>query len=402
MQTQRILTAIAALKAGQFVILTDHPDRENEGDLIIAAEHLTDAKMNFIIRNSSGIVCISLDDNNIDRFRLTPMVATHENTSSRSTPFTVSIDAKHGISTGVSAADRVKTIQTLLSDTATHHDLVKPGHVFPLHAQPGGVLARQGHTEGALDLVKLAGLKAVAVLCEVMTPDGNMARGKELLEFANQYAIPMLSIDEIISHRLQHESIIAEQVTTSLPLTDYGDHFQLTLIKEKYSALEHVVLYNPVLSDEKAPLIRIHSSCMTGDLFASRRCDCHHQLHHSLERISQEGGFIIYLNQEGRGIGLFNKIKAYALQEQGFDTVEANQALGLPIDARQYHIAAHILKKLNIDSVRLLTANPNKVSDLKKYGISNVTIEAMPMFINACNQKYLETKQAKIHNQVRN
>lgn len=396
MTNQTIKTAIRDLQQGKLLILTDHPERENEGDLIIAAQSITTEIMNFIIRNTSGIVCISLGTEFIKKFQLPLMVPAHENTSLRGTPFTISIDAQQGISTGVSAADRVTTINTLLSEQASAMNIVRPGHIFPLQACSGGVLERPGHTEGALDLMKLAGLKPAAVLCELMNKNGSMMRGKKLLQFARKHNIGLLSIEEIIAYRLQHESMITEHAATTLPLDSYGT-FKLTVIKEKFSTLEHMVLTKKPPSAQKPLLVRIHSSCTTGDLFSSKRCDCHKQLHHALQRISKEGGMLIYLNQEGRGIGLFNKIKAYALQENGYDTVEANKELGLPVDARQYYIAADILKFFDVSAIRLLTSNPQKIQDLKKSGIKKVVMEPMPVFTDKFNQQYLTTKIRKMN-----
>lgn len=398
-QIKRVESALNDLKQGKMVILIDHPDRENEGDLIIAAEKITPETMNFLIRNGTGIVCVSLTEQKLKSLHLPLMVSAHENSSLRGTPFTLSIDAKHGITTGVSAADRVNTINTLIQDHVTADDLVKPGHIFPLQAKEGGVLVRQGHTEGSLDLVTLAGLKPIAVLCEIMNADGTMARGPQLAEFAKAHDMIMLSIEDIITYRLYKECLIEEETSSLLPMDKYGD-FTISVIKEKFTSLEHIVLTKSMPQSNQPPLIRIHSSCLTGDLFSSERCDCNKQLHYALQRISQEGGMLIYLNQEGRGIGLFNKIKAYALQEKGYDTVEANQQLDLPIDSRRYYMAANILRKQNVNHIRLLTNNPNKISDLKKYGIHEIDREAMPSFQHEHNQFYLETKRLKLNHLI--
>ncbi len=395
---KRVETAIHDLRQGKMIILTDHPDRENEGDLIMPAETITAESMNFIIRHSSGIVCLSLFEDDLKKLNLPFMIAPQDNTSLRSTPFAVSIDAKEGITTGVSARDRVRTVQTVIRPDAKADDLVKPGHIFPLYAKAGGVLERAGHTEGSIDLIKLAGFKPAAVLCEVMNPDGTMTQGDQLTAFAKKNQITMLAIDDIIAYRLAHENIIADEVSTELPLENYG-FFKMTVIKEKFTAIEHVILEKTPKNPEK-PLVRIHSACLTGDLLGSLRCDCHHQLHYSLKRINEEGGILIYLNQEGRGIGLFNKIKAYALQENGLDTIEANEKLGLPIDARKYYIAANILRNRQINSIQLLTNNPAKVNDLKKYGIGNIELTPIPMFHTAHNQAYLKTKKDKLHRAI--
>lgn len=401
MQTrfERVEAAINDLKNGKMIILTDHPDRENEGDLIIAAEKITPDHMNFLIHYGAGVVCFALTKNQAARLDIPLMVPAHENTSACHTPFGISVDAKNGITTGVSAIDRTNTILTMMRDEAHPADIVKPGHIFPLLANDDGVLARQGHTEGAVDIVRLAGLKPAAVIGEVMNPDGSMAHGAQLTAFATKHQLTMLSIDDIIAYRLRHEDMIADQTTTMLPLFDYGT-FKMTVIKEKLSGDEHVILQNNNITSKQPPLVRIHSSCLTGDLFASERCDCHSQLHYSLDRISKEGGMLIYLRQEGCGIGLFNKINAYALQEQGYDTVEANIKLGFPADQRNYHIAANILRNYNMLHIRLLTNNPNKISDLNQFGIPQVEREAMPSFQGEHNQCYLKTKAEKLNHVI--
>lgn len=392
---KRVELALQDLKQGKMIVLTDDPGRENEGDIIIAAEHITPETMNFLIRNGSGIVCVALTKDYLKRLNLPLMVTPNENTSTAGTPFTISVDANEGTTTGVSAADRVQTIQVILNEQSTPDDLLKPGHIFPLRANEDGVFARRGHTEGAVDLAKLAGCKSAAVLCEIMNPDGTMTRGEQLIQFAATHNLTLLSIEDIVNYRLHHEYMIGEEASASFPLEKYGT-FKVTVVKEKFSSNEHVILSKERTHSNTVPLVRIHSSCLTGDLFASKRCDCHKQLHYSLQRISEEGGLLIYLNQEGRGIGLFNKIKAYALQEQGFDTVDANTELGLPVDSRKYVIAAHILRNLKINHVRLLTNNPNKVDDLKNYGVSHVDREAMPSFDHEYNHFYLKTKKLKL------
>lgn len=402
MQTQikRVEHALAELKQGKMIILTDNPDRENEGDLIVAAEHLTPEIMNFMIRQGSGIVCVAMTADQVQRFELPLMVSHQENTSTAGTPFTISIDAKSGITTGVSAADRTQTIKVLLDKNATANDLVKPGHIFPLQARDGGIFERQGHTEGAVDLMKLMNASPIAVICEIMNLDGSMTRGPQLETFAKEHQLSTLSIDDIITYRLYHEYMIEEEASSTIPLENYGQ-FKISVLKEKITGTEHIVLSKERKNHQQPLLVRIHSSCFTGDLFASQRCDCHSQLHHALERISDEGGMLIYLNQEGRGIGLLNKIRAYALQEQGYDTVDANIALGLPVDSRQYYIAASVLRQLNINQIRLLTNNPNKINDLKKYGIENVEREIMPTFEHEHNHFYLQTKKSKLNHNIK-
>ncbi len=395
-QIERVEQALKDLRQGKMVILTDNPERENEGDLIIAGECITTEVMNFMIRNGTGIVCVSMPSEYSKKFDLPLMVAHPENTSAAGTPFTISIDAKNGITTGVSAADRTETIRVLVDDKASANDLVKPGHIFPLLARDGGVFERQGHTEGAIDLLKMIGKKPVAVICEIMNIDGSMTRGKQLQDFANQYQLNILSIDDIIAYRLYHEYLIEEEASSFIPLEKYG-RFNISVLREKYTGEEHIVLRKENQVKDAPTLVRIHSSCFTGDLFASQRCDCHDQLHHSLERISKEGGILIYLNQEGRGIGLLNKIRAYALQEEGYDTVDANVALGLPVDSRKYHVAASVLRHMKINDIRLLTNNPDKIEDMKKYGIESVKRELMPTFEHEHNQFYLRTKRSKLN-----
>lgn len=398
MQTaqSRVEAALRALRAGKMVLLTDHPDRENEGDLIYPAEVVTPEIINFMIRHCSGIICLSITRAQANQLGLEDMVPPSANNSQRGTPFMVSIEAKHGITTGVSAADRAATILTAVKANATAADIVKPGHIFPLCAKEGGVLQRQGHTEGAIDLVQLAGFKPAAVLCEVMNPDGSMAKGEQLIQFAATHDLPLLSIDDLITYRLSHDNLITETVSAQLQLEQHGE-FKITIFKDRYSTQEHIVLSKPPLDPQAPQLVRIHSSCITGDLFGSMRCDCKKQLDYTLAKISQEGGLLIYLQQEGRGIGLFNKIKAYALQEKGLDTVEANQQLGLPIDGRDYSIAANILRYLHISQIRLLTNNPAKVAALEKYGLTQINMVNLPIFCTEKNKHYLQVKKEKLN-----
>lgn len=391
---ERVEIAIKDLQQGKMLILCDNPERENEGDLIIAAEKITAESMNFLIRKGTGIVCLSLTEDKLKQLDLPLMIPKDKNTCARGTQFTLTIDAKKDITTGVSAIDRVKAIEAVIADNASSDDYVVPGHIFPLAAKNGGALERPGHTEGSVDLMRLAGLKPAAVICEIMNPDGTMAQGADLTDFANTHQLNMLSIDDLIQYRLQTENFIADEVSCQLPIEKYGT-FKMSVIKDALAHLEHVVLSNNV-DPSKPVLVRIHSACTTGDCFLSLRCDCHHQLHYSLQRISEEGGILIYLNQEGRGIGLFNKIKAYALQEQGFDTVDANTELGLPVDAREYYIAANILRNHKINHVRLLTNNPDKMNSLAKYGIESIIKEDMPSFHHEINRAYLQVKKDKL------
>ncbi len=395
---ERVEAALRDLQVGKMIILTDDPARENEGDLVIAAETVTSEAMNFIIRHTSGIVCLSLPQTQCEKLALPFMVAPNDNSSLRGTPFTISIDANHPEATGVSAVDRVRTVQAAIADNAVPDDLVKPGHIFPLQAKAGGVLERAGHTEGAIDLVRLAGLKPAAVLCELMNPDGTMMRGAELSAFAQHHQLLPVSIADLIEYRYYHENLITATVAAKLPLADC-EGLQVMAVRDEITGGEHLVLMNLVQTDQPV-LARIHSSCLTGDLFGSLRCDCNKQLHYSLDRIKQEGGVLIYLNQEGRGIGLFNKIKAYALQDGGLDTIEANEKLGLPIDSRQYHSAANVLRNLGLRRVRLLTNNMNKIAALKKFGIDVVGREVMPVFCNQHNKKYLEVKKDKLKHEI--
>ncbi|RDI42577.1 3,4-dihydroxy-2-butanone-4-phosphate synthase [Aquicella lusitana] len=396
-EIKRVEKALAELRQGRMVILTDDASRENEGDLVFPAEMITPEIMNFMIREGSGIVCLPLTSDKLKQLQLPLMVPPNENTSFVSTPFTISIDAKEV--SGVSAADRVKTVQLAISDDAKPEDLARPGHVFPLHAKDGGVLERQGHTEGSIDLMRLAGLKPAAVICELMNTDGTMTRGEQLENFAAQHGLTLLSVNDILAYRLNRENLIEEETATSLPLENYG-MFNITVIKEKITGEQHVVLSKAPRAPDEPLLVRVHSSCTTGDLFASQRCDCHQELHFALKKISEEGGMLIYLSQEGRGIGLFNKIKAYALQEQGYDTVEANQKLGLPVDARKYYIAANYLRNRHINRVQLLTNNPHKINDLIAYGVDHVTQVALPAFDNEHNRHYLLTKKQKLNHSI--
>ena len=396
-QIERVKRALSDLAQGKMIILRDDENRENEGDLIIAAEKVTPEVMNFMIRHGSGIVCLALTSDRLKKLELPLMVSAEENTSLRGTPFTISIDAKDGITTGVSAADRTRTVHIAVQDDIDPNSLVKPGHIFPLQARDGGVLERQGHTEGAVDLARLAGFKPAAVLCEIMNPDGSMAHDEQIEAFATEHGLSILSIDDIITYRYQQENLILEEAETSLPIEHYGT-FKTTVIKDAISHDTHIVLEKERIDASKPYLVRIHSSCVTGDclpLNAAIATSNYIILH----RITEEG-MLIYLNQEGRGIGLFDKIRAYALQDHGFDTVEANQQLGLPADSRNYHLAANILRNHQHSHIRLLTNNLNKVNDLHKYGVVNVEREAMPSFHNEHNHHYLKTKNEKLNHAI--
>lgn len=385
--------AIDDLKQGRMIILVDPTHRENEGDLVIAAEKITPEAMNFMIRECGGVVCLTLLEEDLQRLQIPMMVA--KNTEKNQTAFTVSIDAAKGIQTGVSAFDRVKTIQTVIHPDSKPSDLVMPGHLFPLRARPEGVFARQGHTEGSVDLMRLAGLKPAGVICEIMTKDGSMARLPDLEKFAQKHQLKLVSIQDLILYRTQHETIIKELASAELPLKNYGE-FNLKVFSNLLDDYHHLALIRKPVDLEKPCLVRIHSECLTGDLFGSARCDCGWQLHTALERIGQEGGVLIYLRQEGRGIGLVNKIKAYALQDQGLDTVEANQELGFLADQRDYVVAGQMLHYLGVRKMLLLTNNPKKMEGLKEQGFDIIHREPIQMPPTKENLPYLKTKQDKL------
>jgi 3,4-dihydroxy 2-butanone 4-phosphate synthase/GTP cyclohydrolase II len=325
------------------------------------------------------------------------MLPPNQSNNRYNTPFALPVEAREGVTSGVSAADRTRTIQAIMHPQAKPEDLARPGHVYPLQAQPGGVLVRKGHTEGSVDIVRMAGFQPAAVICEAMHEDGTMVQGKDLIALAKKHDIPLLTIDDLIHYRLATENLIEDSAEAALPTEKYGD-WQIRVIQEKYTQKEHTVLIKSVPDSAKAtPLVRIHSCCLTGDLFGSLRCDCQKQLDYSMKRISEEGGLLIYLNQEGRGIGLFHKIRAYALQEKGRDTVEANLELGFPADSRNYYIVSSILREMGYQHIRLLTNNPKKISELKDCGFNNVEREAMPVFTNPHNQLYLSTKKDRLN-----
>lgn len=385
--------AIALLKAGKMIILMDDEDRENEGDLVMAAEHVTPEAINFMSRFGCGLICTPMAEELIDQLELPMMTST--NRSPYGTGFTVSIEAAQGVSTGISANDRAHTIQVAIAENAKPQDIISPGHVFPLRAKKKGVLERMGQTEGSVDLTRLAGLRPAAVICEIINEDGTMSRRDELALFSKKHNIPLVTIKDLIHYRICHETLVRPAASTRIPIQHHGD-FTMTVFENDLDSAEHFALVKAPLFANQVPLVRIHSECITGDVFGSCKCDCGQQLQDSLALIAAEGGVLIYLRQEGRGIGLANKLKAYALQEQGLDTVEANLELGLPADDRDYAIAYQILKFLGIDVLSLITNNPSKLNALSCYGIQimeRITIETR---VTPENQGYLHTKKEKL------
>lgn len=386
--------AIAAFKQGDFVIVADDIDRENEGDLIIAAEKMTAEKMSFLLQNTSGTVCVPMLEEDLAKLHLPLMVS--QNTESYRTAFTISVDLKEGTTTGISAYDRALTCKALSNPQATAQDFRRPGHIFPLMAKPGGVLKRAGHTEAAIDLAKLCGLQPVAVLCEIVNVDHSMAKGQALLDFSEKYKIPFITIADLIRYRRRNEKLVHLLSEASLP-TPYGD-FIAYAYESSIDQVQHLALVKGDVSKSQNVLVRVHSECLTGDLFGSKRCDCGSQLQKSLAKISEEGkGVVVYLRgQEGRGIGLGHKLRAYSLQDQGCDTVEANLEMGLPVDSREYGIGAQILADLGLTTIRLLTNNPSKYSGLAGYGLK--IVERVPLLSTPTkeNLRYLRTKQDKL------
>jgi 3,4-dihydroxy 2-butanone 4-phosphate synthase/GTP cyclohydrolase II len=387
--------AIEEIKAGRMVILVDDEDRENEGDLCMAAEAVTPESINFMARYGRGLICLSLTSDKCDALDLPLMV--HENTSRFQTGFTVSIEAKTGVTTGISAADRATTILTAVADNAKPSDLVRPGHVFPLRARDGGVMVRVGQTEGSIDLVRLAGLKSAAVICEIMDDDGTMARMPSLEKFSEKHGIGICTVADLVEYRMRTETFVKIAAETVIP-TLYGGEFRIIAFDNEIDNLLHLALVKGEIHPEKPVLVRVHSECMTGDIFGSLRCDCAEQLHKAMAMIEKEGeGVIVYMRQEGRGIGLVNKLKAYELQiKKGLDTVEANHKLGFDDDLREYGVGAQILAILGVRKMRLLTNNPKKIVGLDGYGLSiveQIPIEVAPNEHNKC---YLECKKLKM------
>jgi len=386
--------ALNALKQGRMIVLVDDEDRENEGDLVLPAQFATAEAVNFMAMHGRGLICLALTGAQVDHLGLSPMV--RDNRTRRSTAFTVSIEARDGITTGISAADRAHTMRLAASSEVTPDDIVSPGHVFPLRAVDGGVLARNGHTEGAVDLVRLAGLEPGAVICEIMRDNGQMARRDDLVVFARKHGLVMLSVRELAEHRIRTETLVEEIASTDLPSAFASDVLRLHAFRNVVDGIEHVAAVKGGAAE--TPLVRLHSECLTGDALGSLRCDCGAQLQEAMRRISDsDGGALIYLRgHEGRGIGLGNKIRAYALQDQGHDTVAANEMLGHPVDARDYWVAAQMLKALGYSRIRLLTNNPEKAQALERYGIG--VAQCVPLVIpaNPFNQTYLATKRDRL------
>ncbi|MEO8458170.1 MAG: bifunctional 3,4-dihydroxy-2-butanone-4-phosphate synthase/GTP cyclohydrolase II [Chloroflexota bacterium] len=389
--------AIEDFKLGRFVIIIDDDDRENEGDLVIAAEHVTPETISFMLRYTSGIICVPLTGDRLDELHLPLMV--DNNTAQYGTAFTVSVDAREHVTTGVSAADRARTIQVLADPTSKANDLVMPGHIYPLRARDGGVLVRAGHTEATLDLCLLGGLQPVGVLCELMNVDGTMTRGPQLKKFATKHGIKMISINQLIAHRVQRERLVDRVVVTELP-TRYGE-FKLYGYKSAIDVDEHAALVMGDISTPEPVLVRVHSQCVTGDVFGSQRCDCGEQLDMALKQIAEAGrGVLVYMRQEGRGIGFHNKMRAYKLQDQGLDTVEANELLGFAADRRDYGIGMQILLDLGLSKISLLTNNPAKRAGLEGYGLEVVERAAIMATPNQHNRRYLETKRDKLGHMI--
>lgn len=385
--------AITAIKKGEMIILVDDEDRENEGDLMIAAEKVRPKTINFMARHGRGLICLALTPERIAELELPMMV--NENTSNFQTAFTVSIDAKHGTTTGISASDRAKTILAAINPNYKKGDLVQPGHVFPLKAREGGVLVRSGQTEGSVDLAQLAGLHPSGVICEIMNEDGTMARVPQLKKFASQHNLQIVSVKSLIEYRIKRETLVSRASETIIP-TDYGD-FKTIAYKNVLNDQVHIALYLGKIVKDRNILVRVHSQCLTGDVFGSHRCDCGEQLQKSMEIISKEGtGVILYLYQEGRGIGIINKLKAYALQDKGLDTVQANEALGFNPDLREYGIGAQILADMGLGQIRLLTNNPKKIVGLEGYGLHIVEMVPIEIKPKSHNIKYLRTKKKKM------
>ena len=390
---EKIQAAIEDIQNGKFVIVTDDADRENEGDLIMASEMITPEAVNFMAKYARGLICVSINKEDAKRLQLDLME--QKNTSLHETNFTVSIDAVKDTTTGISAQDRSKTIRLMVDENSKPEDFARPGHIFPILAKDGGILRRSGHTEASLELAELAGFKSSGVLCEIMAEDGTMLRGKDLQSFADEHDIKLISIAELISYVRIKKSLIEKIETTKLP-TDYGD-FTLHLYQDKFESKQHIALTHGKIDKKKPTLIRVHSECVTGDIFSSKRCDCGAQLDHAMKKIVEAGsGIIIYLKQEGRGIGLKHKIQAYKLQDEGLDTVEANEKLGFPPDMRDYGTGAQILKDLGVTKLNVMTNNPKKLVGLEGHGLEICERIKITMPTEPENERYLSTKEKKL------
>jgi 3,4-dihydroxy 2-butanone 4-phosphate synthase/GTP cyclohydrolase II len=388
-----IREAIEDIKMGRFVIVVDDEDRENEGDLVMAAEKVTPETINFMAKHARGLICLPITGERLDELDIPLMV--NSNTSPFSTAFTISVEAKRRVTTGISAHDRAETIKTMINPETQPEDMARPGHIFPLRARDGGVLVRAGHTETVVDLARLAGLYPAGVICEIMNEDGSMARLPQLEVMSNKYNLRIISIADLIAYRRRHEKLVKKVATAKLP-TKYGDFIAIAY-KSDIDNDEHLALVMGDIKTKKPVLVRVHSECLTGDIFGSMRCDCGEQVMQSIKRIAEEGrGILLYMRQEGRGIGFHNKICAYELQDKGLDTIEANLSLGFEADLRDYGIGAQILVDLGLHKIRLITNNPKKVIGLEGYGIK--VMETVPIIIppNPHNRRYLETKQKKM------
>jgi len=396
-QLNSIEEAIAAIKNGEVIIVVDDEDRENEGDFLTAARNATPELINFMATHGRGLICAPISEERCNKLGLEMMVT--NNSAAYETPFTVSIDLiGHGCTTGISASDRSKTIQAMINPAIRPEELGKPGHIFPLRARKGGVLRRAGHTEAAVDLSRMAGFEEAGIIVEILNEDGSMARLPELILIAKKFDLKLISIEELIKYRIAHESLVEKVVDVHMP-TEWGD-FQLHAFKDKSNDMDHLALVKGTWEKDEAILVRVHSSCLTGDIFGSCRCDCGSQLHSAMEQIEKEGkGVIVYMNQEGRGIGLVNKLKAYKLQEGGMDTMEANIELGFKADGRDYGIGAQILRELGVSKMRLMSNNPKKRTGLIGYGLEIIENVSLEIPSNVHNKDYLQTKRDKMgHN----